>query len=200
MKDACERHKQASSVCIILEILQRLKISVNIRANITCCEQTRELQRVGHSVNKPKDTIVRALCWLLSAVNSCLTNRNEGSLIKHKCSKDTCETGREIFPYIPLWRQRSCFCVTHQKDDLIKWFAKSSPGKIRPSAPVTIHKENNNKPQTNKQPQSTMHPVRNLKDFSYIYSDYQNDFPLSYIYIYIFIHACKWLFSDGHCR
>lgn len=33
-----------------------------------------------------------------------------------------------------------------------------------------------------------MHPVRNLTDCSYIYSDYQNYFPLIYTCIYLYVH------------
>lgn len=152
MKDACERHKQPSPACIIPEILQRLKIPINVLAKITHCEQTHELQRTGHSINKPEDFIIRLLWWLLIAVNSGHTNPNEANGIKQKCSKDTCETGREAFPYIPARKTERLFFVLQSEGDLIKHFAESPSAEISPSAPETMHEEKQGKPQTNKQP------------------------------------------------
>lgn len=152
VKDACERHKQPSPACIIPEILQRLKIPVNVGTKITHCEQTHELQRAGHSINKQEDFISRVLWWLLSAVNSCHTNPNEANSIKQKCSKDTCETGREVFPCIPARKTERLFLCCSQKGDLIKCFAESPSVEISPSAPETTNKEKQGKPQTNNQP------------------------------------------------
>lgn len=104
------------------------------------------------AVNKPEDFIIRALWWLLSAVNSCHTNPNEANSIKQKCSKDTCETGREVFPYIPARKTERLFLCCNQKGDLIKCFAESPSAEISPSAPETMNKEKQGKPQTNKQP------------------------------------------------
>lgn len=188
MKDACERHKQASSACIIPEILQRLKIPVNIGAKITHCEQTHELQRTGHSVNKPEDFIIRVLCWLLSAVNSCHTNHDEGNSIKQKCSKDTCETGREIFPYIPAMKTKKMFLCRTSEGWSDKALCQKPFWKDKP-----ICSSNNTQGKTSANPKQTNRSQCMSEELNrlWIYLVWLPELFPPYIYIHTHIHACN---------
>lgn len=113
----------------------------------------------------------------------------EANSIKQKCSKDACETGREVFQYIPARKTEGLFLCCSQKGDLIKHFAESPSAEISPSAPETMHEEKQGKPQTNKQPLA--HQDVWVRSLDWIYLKLLPElFPI-YIYICIFMYAYK---------